>query len=134
MDRDHAKRDRLRFFGKGNFERDVPIHPELRERLDYIFSTPPTSLATMTCTVRRLRDRVGAATTMGAPATTHAFRRTFGTAMYRAGARWEVADTVLGHLLPGAGARYIEIDWDSQVDAVNVVDYYAGQPSQLPLF
>ena len=134
MDSCHDKGDRLRFVGKGDQERDVPIHPELREVLPVIFSNGPVTDATLGVTMRRLRDKVGALTTMGAPATAHALRRTCGTTMYQAGVAWEVADTVLGHTLPGAGARYIQIPWERLEEAVQQIDYYAGKPIQLALW
>jgi site-specific recombinase XerD len=134
MDATHDKGDRLRFVGKGDQERDVPIHPELRDRLGFIFSTPPPSLGTLGVTMRRLRDRVGAITTTGEPCTAHALRRTCGSTMYANGAAWEVADTVLGHTLPGAGARYIEIGWERLVAAIGRLDYYAGTVQQLALW
>lgn len=134
MDTSHDHGDRLRFFGKGDQERDVPIHPELRERLPIIFSTSPPTLGTLGVTMRRLRDRVGAATTTGALATAHALRRTCGSTMYGNGIAWEVADTYLGHTLPGAGARYIEIGWGRLVQAMESLDYYAGVATQLHLF
>ena len=130
----HFVGDRLRFVGKGGTERDVPVHPELEARLPFIFSQGPCSMSTLDTTMRRLRDRTGACDTFGYPATSHALRRTCGTAMYNAGVSWEVADTILGHALPGQGVRYIEIAWEKLVAAVRLLDYYAGVPSQLSLF
>lgn len=134
MDTCHDKGDRLRFVGKGSAERDVPIHPELRQVLPVIFSRPPVTLGALGVTMRRLRDRVGACTTMGTPATAHALRRTCGTMLYEAGVAWEVADTFLGHTLPGAGARYIQIGWDRFLNAIERLDYYSGEPTQLSLW
>ena len=133
MRKTHDGGDRLRFVGKGSIERDVPIHPLLREVLEKIFSVSPAR-STAGQTFQRLRDRVGALDIMGRPATPHSARRTCGQTMYNAGAPWEVADSVLGHALPGAGSRYIDIGWDLQVDAVNRIDYYAGLAVQLPLW
>lgn len=133
MRKKHDGRDRLRFVGKGNIERIVPIHPLLREELEEIFSVSPAR-STAGQTFQRLRDRVGALDIMGRPATPHSARRTCGQTMYDAGAAWEVADSVLGHALPGAGSRYIDIAWDLQVAAVNLIDYFAGQPTQLALW
>lgn len=125
--------DRLRFIGKGNVERDVPIHPALREQLPLIFSKRPPSVATLNVTFQRLRERTHALDAMGNPATSHRLRATCATTMYQAGVPWEVADTVLGHVL-GMGDRYIEIDFDRLKDAVSSLDYFAGIPTQLHLF
>lgn len=125
--------DRLRFVGKGDIERDVPIHPELAKVLPVIFSRKPPALSTLNVTMQRLRDRIGATDVMGHPATAHTLRRTCGTTMYRGGALWEVSDTVLGHSLP-VGDSYIEIDFSRLVEAVNLIDYFADGLVQLSLF
>lgn len=130
MRKSHDGGDRLRFFGKGNIERTVPIHPLLRDELEEIFSVCPAR-STAGQTFARLRDRVGALDIMGKPATPHSARRTCGQTMYDAGAAYEVSDAVLGHAQPGAGNRYIDIGWELQVAAVNLIDYFADQPVQL---
>lgn len=133
MTPDHLKRDRFRFIGKGDVERDVPIHPELEKVLPLIFQGQP-SRDTLIETMKRLRDRLGAVDTMGKPATSHSLRRTCGTTMYAKGASWEVADTVLGHALPGAGESYIEIGFDRLSEAVGLIDFYSDLPVQMALF
>lgn len=129
----HDGGDRLSFFGKGDIERSVPIHPLLRDELEEIFSESPAR-STAGQTFQRLRDRVGALDIMGKPATPHSARRTCGQTMYDAGAAWEVADSVLGHALPGAGSRYIDVGWEAKVGAVGLIDYFSGVPTQLALF
>lgn len=125
--------DRFRFIGKGDIERDVPIHPELKKVLPFIFSHKPPHISTLNVTMQRFRDRLQARDVMGKPATVHTLRRTCGTTMYRAGTLWEVADTVLGHSLP-VGDSYIEIDFSRLVEAVSLIDYFSDGLVQLALF
>lgn len=123
----------LIFVGKGDKQREVPIHLELRSALEGFIGQVPASVGVLMGSFAKLRDRVGARDIQGEPATIHTLRRTFADTMYQHGARREWVAQILGHGQDVTDV-YAPVSWDQMVTAVGMVDYFSGDPVQLSLF
>lgn len=125
-------RDRLVFIGKGNKEREVPVHPELLKVKDLILSRQPER-RTLESTFSRFTRLHNIRDLKRNFATTHTLRRTFGTEMYDVrGVPWEIVARLLGHG-EDVTAQYASIGWDRLEASVWSVNYHSG-PVQLSFF
>lgn len=124
--------DRLKFYGKGNKLRSVPLHPELEKRRNLILSAHPKNANVLQSNLSRLRSDLNAVDLDGCPVPSHGLRRTFATTLYET-TPYEVVGKILGH---GADvtSRYAKIPFDKMEEAVRGLDYYEGEPVQLELF
>lgn len=127
-------RDRITFIGKGDKERSVPIHPELRKVLPIILSVTPRSEGVLQGRMRELRDRLDVRDEEKNPATTHSLRRTFADFLYdKLKTEREVVRMILGH---GSEVTdlYAPVRFPRMREAVERLDYSIGEPVQLSLF
>lgn len=126
--------DRLTFIGKGNKERSVPLHPELRKVLPLMIDDPPKTKAVLANSWTKMRDRLGIRDLKGHPATTHSLRRTCADFLYdKAGVEREVVKAILGH---GSEVTdlYAPVRIGKMKEAIDRIDYTLGTPVQLTLW
>lgn len=133
IDSDRWTGNCLTFIGKGGRKRSVPVHKELSSRRAEILCVTPASKNVLIDAFTRLRDRVMARDLDRKLVSTHSLRRTFATAVYDAGAPWEVVQKLLGHG-GDVTALYARISWERLVEGIGGIDYNSGQPEQLSLF
>lgn len=130
----NVRRDRLVFIGKGNKEREVPIHPELAKALPSFIHQIPKSKGVLMDRMTKMRDRLMVFDLKGKPATTHSLRRTFADFLYdKLSVEREVVRMILGH---GEEVTdlYAPVRFPKMVAAMGPLDYDMGTPIQLSLF
>lgn len=126
--------DRLIFIGKGDKERTVPLHSELAKVLPKILSVTPKSTGVLEARFAAMRNRLRVYDLKGRPVTTHSLRRTFADYLYdKADVPREVVRMLLGH---GAEVTdvYAPVRFPKMQRAVDVVNYFSGEPVQMSLF
>lgn len=134
MTKDNIHGDSMTFIGKGNKERTVPIHPELKAKLPWIMGQQPASVAVLTSVFSRLRDRHHIVDANGKPATAHSLRRTCADFMYNRGdIPREQVKAILGH---GAEVTdlYAAPSQRKLKEAIYAINYSRGEPVQLTLW
>lgn len=123
--------DAMTFVGKGNKERTVPVHPELRKVMPEILARKPRSKEVLMGAFAEMRDRLGVTDLKGKPATSHSLRRTCADFMYdRADVPREVVKAILGH---GSSVTdlYAPVRIGKMRQAIEAIDYTLGEPVQL---
>lgn len=108
--------------GKGDKQRRIPIHPDLRPYLDEL--TPGWAFPSHVLPGHHISpETVQRAVTkaMGGEYTTHALRRYFATSAYRATKDLRTVQALLGHSDPMTTARYVQADDDAMTAAVLAV-------------
>jgi integrase len=114
--------------GKGDRSRTIPVHPKLRDDLDYVRSNTDFVFP------GRGRDHVGPSTVWqwclkvageaGIPRiTTHQLRHTAITEVYDRTGDLLVAQEFAGHTRPDVTRRYTRVNVRRLVDAVHAMDY-----------
>lgn len=134
LDYGNVHGDKLTFIGKGDKERSVPIHPELRKVLAEFIHLKPRSKEVLMSSFAKMRDRLRVYDVEGNPATSHSLRRTAADFMYdRAEVPREVVKAILGH-----GSEvvdlYAPVRFHKMKQAIECIDYTVGQPYQMSLF
>lgn len=133
----NVRSDRITFIGKGRYggkERSVPIHPELAKVLPVILSETPRSKGVLEARFAVLRNRHGWKDTKGKPATTHSLRRGFSDLLYdKKGVPQEVVKAILGHGRTTT-ELYAPVRHGKMKEAIDLVDWYTGEPVQGVLF
>lgn len=121
----------LRLVVKGGNEREIPVHPELAARRDYILSVP-TDIKALRRAVYRLRRFVAEGDNEPAM-TPHWLRRTFGRTLSGLGVERDVIGALLGHATSSVTVtHYVQVRNDEMRDALNRLHY--STTHQLNLF
>lgn len=130
----HVGRDRIILIGKGDKEREVPIHPQLRSVMGCILSESPKNGPVLMNVFSKMRNRLAIRDLKGKPATTHSLRRTCADFMYSySGVPREVVKAILGH---GEEVTdlYAPARFPAMQEAIFSIDFSLGEPVQLALF
>ena len=114
----------LVIIGKGNKQRRIYAHPELRPYLDDLqrspgWAFPSSRMPGCHVTPETIQRRVTAA--LGEPWTTHSLRRRFAYDAYRATRDLRAVQELLGHADPATTAIYCRADEDTMRAAVLAV-------------
>jgi len=109
--------------GKGDKDRVIPIHPDLKESLaslcegrsddERVFSLKPRSLG------NKFRDWSNRA---GVDLHTHSFRHHFATSLVEKGANIRAVQELLGHTNLNTTQVYLSVTADHLEDAINLLD------------
>lgn len=122
MDECHWQDDFLRFTGKGNVDREVPIHRCLAAVKDIILARGPVHKSTLYSVRTRLAERTGI---FFRP---HQLRKTFSTTLYDIGVDGRSVEKFLGHSPDvSSRARYVVISRRKQREDMDRLDYDADQ-------
>jgi integrase len=115
MGPEHDMGDRLRFVGKGAKLREVPIHSELRAKLDLIFAIP-TQAPGLHRLARQMRLN------LGVNFRPHALRATFAHMLEEADIHHDVRAALLGHASTQT-MGYSGVSWRRKVEAIERLRY-----------
>lgn len=113
--------DRLRFTGKGNKLRDIPLHPILQGFRAEILSKSPVSRETLKATARSLSHYTGI------KFTSHALRRTFSCRLDELNVQESTIQALMGHAMSSVlRTNYAPVRWDKMVEAIQLLGYDEG--------
>lgn len=119
----------IRLMGKGQKEREVPLLPEVRRRVESYRHAAPLSedpMAPLFCGLRGKRLNQGVAqktmrdlrVTLGLPdtVTPHALRHSYATHLLGAGLNLREVQELLGHVSLSTTQRYTEVDHEQMME------------------
>ncbi len=122
---DDIRCDLLYVFGKGSYERTVPIKPELQIILDEFFKQKSSSsgalLGFSRGYIRNVVIKIGKKE--GIKMSSHTLRHTFATHTLRNGADLETVSVLLGHKNIETTQLYVHSDSETKKDAVTNLSY-----------
>lgn len=133
LERSHVSGDWIHMYGKGNKERSIKVHPELRRALDkwlienpsakWVFPSPrdpekQISESALNRKVHALGEAIGIARLHP-----HRFRHTAATRMLERGADLRTVQVFLGHSSPQTTAVYTKVRNPRLAEAIDRLDF-----------